>query len=180
MATAYVALGSNMPPEHEHLNFALAHLPGVEAVSPRYVTAPWGNTDQPAFVNACLRLHTQLTPHALLALLLDIEQRAGRERGERWGPRTLDLDLLAYDRLQLHDDDLQLPHPRIGERAFVLIPLRDLTDDGSLFGLPTLCDEWLGENEIINFNAGDHGISVSMRYADYVLAEKPELGTFAE
>ena len=143
MATAYVALGSNIPPEHAHLDFALAQLPGIEAVSQRYVTAPWGNTDQPAFVNACLRLHTQLPPHDLLELLLDIERRAGRERGERWGPRTLDLDLLAYDRLRLHDEALQLPHPRIGERAFVLIPLRDLTDDGSLFDLPCGIAEYI-------------------------------------
>ena len=125
-----------MAPEHAHLDFALERLPGVEAVSQRYVTAPWGKTDQPAFVNACVRLQTELTPHALLDLLLEIEALAGRERGERWGPRTLDLDLLAYDEVQMCDARLQLPHPRIGERAFVLVPLGDLTGEGRPFGLP--------------------------------------------
>ena len=135
MATAYIGLGSNIPPENEHLDFGQAQLPGVEAVSSRHRTAPWGKTDQPDFLNACLRLRTDLSPHALLDVMLEVESAAGRIRGERWGPRTLDLDLLAYDRLHLCDERLQLPHPRIGERSFVVLPLRELTDDCTLFGL---------------------------------------------
>jgi 2-amino-4-hydroxy-6-hydroxymethyldihydropteridine diphosphokinase len=129
---AYVALGSNLgDPQQQVLDAldALARLPGtrVLARSQLYRTPPWGVLAQPPFVNAAALLETELSPHALLDALLAIELAAGRVRdGARWGPRTLDLDLLHMPGVQLDDAQLTLPHPRIAERAFVLLPLNDL------------------------------------------------------
>lgn len=132
MRRAYVALGSNLgDPRRQVLDAsdALARLPGsrLVACSRLYRTAPWGVLDQPAFVNAAVELETSLEPHDLLDALLAIERAAGRVReGERWGPRTLDLDLLHMEGVRLDDDRLVLPHPRIAQRAFVLLPLNDI------------------------------------------------------
>jgi 2-amino-4-hydroxy-6-hydroxymethyldihydropteridine diphosphokinase len=129
---AYVALGSNLGDSQRTLNQAidaLGALPftDVTARSRFYRTAPWGVHDQPEFINAVVRLYTVLSPHQLLDALVAIEAAAGRVRdGERWGPRTLDLDLLHMDGVTLDDPRLTLPHPRIGERAFVLAPLADI------------------------------------------------------
>jgi 2-amino-4-hydroxy-6-hydroxymethyldihydropteridine diphosphokinase len=129
---AYVALGSNLGDSRRILIEAVDALdawPGIRflATSRFYRTPPWGMTDQPDFLNAVVRLHTGLSPHALLDALMDIERRAGRVRdGVRWGPRTLDLDLLHMDGVSIADDRLTLPHPRIAERAFVLLPLAEL------------------------------------------------------
>jgi 2-amino-4-hydroxy-6-hydroxymethyldihydropteridine diphosphokinase len=101
-----------------------------------YRTPPWGVTEQPPFLNAAAALDTELTPHALLDALLAIERAAGRVRGDvRWGPRTLDLDLLHMDGVTMHDERLTLPHPRIAARAFVLLPLADLAPHLQLPGL---------------------------------------------
>lgn len=107
---------------------ALAALPGTSVCrrSSLYRTPPWGVLNQPAFINAAVELETRLAPHALLAALLTIEQRAGRVRGERNGPRTLDLDLIHVDGVHMDDEQLTLPHPRMSERAFVLLPLQDI------------------------------------------------------
>lgn len=131
MARAYVALGSNLgDPRQQVLDAleALERLPDtcVTARSRLYRTPPWGVLEQPPFVNAVAELQTGLAPHALLDGLLAIEQRAGRVRGVRNGPRTLDLDLLHVDGVCLDDARLSLPHPRAGERAFVLLPLNDV------------------------------------------------------
>lgn len=133
MATdAYVALGSNLGDSHRILaeaKDAMDAWPGnrLVAMSRIYRTAPWGVTDQPEFLNAVVRLRTELSPQALLDALMEIERRAGRVRdGVRWGPRTLDLDLLHMDGVIVADDRLNLPHPRIAERAFVLLPLAEL------------------------------------------------------
>ena len=131
MARAYVALGSNLgDPRRQVLDAleALARLPDtrVTARSRLYRTPPWGVLEQPPFVNAAAELETGLAPHALLDELLAIEQRAGRVRGVRNGPRTLDLDVLHVDGVRLDDARLTLPHPRAGERAFVLLPLNDV------------------------------------------------------
>ena len=129
---AYVALGSNLGDSQRTLSVAidaLGSLPSTEVTgrSRLYRTAPWGMHEQPHFINAVVRLHTALSPHQLLDALLTIEAAAGRVRdGERWGPRTLDLDLLHMDGAVLDDPDLTLPHPRIRERAFVLAPLADI------------------------------------------------------
>lgn len=140
MTRAFVGLGGNLGDTQAYLRQALdalARLPRTRllAQSRSYRTPPWGLREQPAFLNAAAMLDTTLAPHELLDALLDIERAAGRERkGERWGPRTLDLDLLHIDGVRLHDDRLTLPHPRIAERAFVLLPLAELAPDLELPG----------------------------------------------
>jgi 2-amino-4-hydroxy-6-hydroxymethyldihydropteridine diphosphokinase len=128
---AYVALGSNLGnPRQQVLDAmdALAKLPATRLLqrSFLYGTPPWGVLKQPRFVNAVAELDTQLPPHALLDALLVIEQQAGRVRDERNGPRTLDLDVLHIEGVQLNDERLTLPHPRMAERVFVLLPLNDV------------------------------------------------------
>lgn len=131
MTLAYVALGSNLGnPQQQLLEAmdALANLPNTRLLqrSHLYSTPPWGVLEQPSFVNAAVQLDTMLSPHVLLDALLAIERQAGRVRAERNGPRTLDLDLLHVEGVQLDDPRLTLPHPRIAERAFVLLPLHDV------------------------------------------------------
>ncbi|WP_440256180.1 2-amino-4-hydroxy-6-hydroxymethyldihydropteridine diphosphokinase [Dyella sp.] len=127
-----MALGSNLGHSLQTLRQAvtgLGRLPGTEVVacSRFYRTSPWGVHDQPDFINAVVRLRTALSPHELLDALMAMEAAAGRDRdGRRWGPRTLDLDLLHMDGVTLDDPRLTLPHPRIHERAFVLAPLADV------------------------------------------------------
>ena len=140
MTRAFIALGGNLGDSRAYLQralTALAGLPGTRllAASRFYRTPPWGLREQPAFLNAAAMLETALSPHALLDALLDIEREAGRVRdGQRWGPRTLDLDLLHMDGVILQDDRLTLPHPRIAARAFVLLPLAELAPDLQLVG----------------------------------------------
>ena len=139
MTAAYIALGGNLgDPRRQLLNAmdALASLPGTHLLrrSAIYRTPPWGVLEQPFFLNAAVALDTALAPYDLLDALLAIEQRVGRVRGERNGPRTLDLDLLHMDGVQMHDARLTLPHPRIAERAFVLLPLADIAPDLELPG----------------------------------------------
>lgn len=132
MTEAFIALGSNLGDARAQVLGAfdaLAQLPDTRllARSPLYLTPPWGVLEQPPFINAVAHIDTALSPHALLDALLAIERAAGRVRdGERWGPRTLDLDVLHLDGVMLSDGRLTLPHPRIRERAFVLLPLHDL------------------------------------------------------
>lgn len=138
-AIAFVALGSNLGDRRAHLDAALAALavlPGtrLEAVSPLYETAPVGPAGQQDYLNAVARLSTTLGPFALLDALLAIEQARGRVRRERWGPRTLDLDLLLHGDTRLNDPRLTLPHPAMLGRAFVLVPLSDLAPDLVLAG----------------------------------------------
>lgn len=129
---AYVALGSNLGDARRHLQDAiqaLAALPQTVLVtcSRIYRTPPWGVTEQPDFLNAVVALETELAPHDLLDALLNIERAAGRQRnGERWGPRTLDLDLLHVVGQTMDSQRLSLPHPHIAARAFVLLPLNDV------------------------------------------------------
>ncbi|QWT22368.1 2-amino-4-hydroxy-6-hydroxymethyldihydropteridine diphosphokinase [Bacillus sp. NP157] len=143
---ALIGLGGNLGDVRSRLDAAIGALdnvPGVQvtARSRFYRTPPWGNVDQPDFVNAAIAVQTTLEPHALLAALLDTERAFGRTRdGERWGPRTLDLDLLAYADTMLDDEQLSLPHPRIPERAFVLLPLADIAADVLLPGMGRVAD----------------------------------------
>ena len=139
MTTAYIALGGNLgDPRRQLLDAvdALGRLPATRLLrrSRLYRTPPWGVLEQPPFLNAAVLLDTGLAPHDLLDALLGIEQRAGRVRAERNGPRTLDLDLLHMEGVQLDDARLTLPHPRIAERAFVLLPLNDIAPDLRLPG----------------------------------------------
>lgn len=133
-STAYVALGSNLddPRAQVERGFeALAALPdtALHARSRLFRTPPWGVTDQPDFINAAARIETRLSPRSLLAALLEIEMRAGRVRGVPNGPRILDLDLLLYGDLHLDEPGLVIPHPRLHERAFVLLPLADIAPE---------------------------------------------------
>ena len=147
MNTAYVALGANLddPAATVRAAFAaLANLPDSRIVhcSSLYRTAPVGIADQPEFINAVAELETSLAPEALLDALLEIEQRFGRIRAERNGPRTLDLDLLLYNDQYLDLPRLTLPHPRLHLRAFVLQPLAEIAPDLKLPGRGTVA-AWL-------------------------------------
>lgn len=128
-----IALGSNLGNSLKTLESAiisLAHTPEIslQARSHWYQTKAVG-PPQPDYLNGCILLTTSLKPHALLQVLLDIEKQFGRVRRERWGPRTLDLDLLLYGDRILHTPNLQIPHPRMTERAFVLVPLAEIAPD---------------------------------------------------
>jgi 2-amino-4-hydroxy-6-hydroxymethyldihydropteridine diphosphokinase len=134
VSRAYLALGSNLGDRVAHLQHAidvLAREDGVvvSAVSRVYETAPVGGPPQDAYLNAVVALDTTLAPRELLALAQGIENSAHRVRDERWGPRTLDVDVLLYDELELDDPDLTIPHPRMWERGFVLAPLRDVAPE---------------------------------------------------
>ena len=141
MTEAFIALGSNLGDARGQVLRAFESLDALPQThllgrSPLYLTPPWGVREQPAFINAVARINTMLSPYDLLDALLGIERAAGRVRdGERWGPRTLDLDVLHMEGVTLSDDRLTLPHPRIGERAFVLLPLNDLAPSLLLPGL---------------------------------------------
>ncbi len=132
-SVAWVGLGSNLGPSEGILVEAveaLDQLPetDLEAVSSLYRTAPWGDEDQPDFLNAVVRLRTGLDPRTLLEALLAIEETLGRDRDaeRRWGPRRIDLDLLMHGDTRTGEASLTLPHPRLHERSFVLVPLAEL------------------------------------------------------
>lgn len=127
---AFLGLGSNLGDRREHLREAVAALPDVVAVSPVYETSPVGGPEgQGPFLNCVVELQTELEPRELLAVAQRLEAAAGRERKERWGPRTLDVDVLLVDDLTVEEPDLVVPHPRMWERRFVLVPLADLAPE---------------------------------------------------
>ena len=135
--TAYIGIGANVGDPHAAVGLAieaLAQLPETRLVkqSSLYKTAPVGYLDQPDFINAVAQVQTGLDPEALLAHLLDIEIRFGRTRSVRNAPRTLDLDLLLYGDRSLQSPRLTLPHPRMKERAFVLVPLAEIAPHASV------------------------------------------------
>ncbi len=141
MAHALIALGGNVGDVRATFGKAIANICGMAqaallARSSDYATPPWGDVDQAPFVNACIEIDTPLDPHALLFTLQKIETRLGRDRAKerRWGPRTLDLDLIAYDDVSLERPELTLPHPRLFERAFVLVPLAEIVPDRVIGG----------------------------------------------
>jgi 2-amino-4-hydroxy-6-hydroxymethyldihydropteridine diphosphokinase len=127
---AFLALGSNLGDRRANLRQAVASLPDVVAVSPVYETDPVGGPEgQGAYLNLVVELDTALTPRGLLEVAQQAEAAARRVRTERWGPRTLDVDVLLVGDLVIDEPDLQVPHPRMWERAFVLVPLADLAPD---------------------------------------------------
>lgn len=133
--TAYVAFGSNIGDAKENIRDAVRALdsvPGVrvECVSDFYETKPWGYESQQNFVNACARLSTDVTSFTLLGVCLGIEAGIGRERLIKNGPRIIDIDLLIYENETVNTEELVLPHPRMFERDFVLVPLKDVAEDG--------------------------------------------------
>ena len=142
LAEAFVGLGGNVGDVRSTFDQAIALLceHGMVRMTARsfdYRTPPWGITEQPPFVNAVISVATKLAPHELLALAAETERKLGRDRARerRWGPRTIDLDLLAYDDLVLIDRDLILPHPHLFERAFVLVPLAEIAPDLVIAGI---------------------------------------------
>ena len=126
MTRAYVGVGANLGDREATIETAVAALPGVVAVSRLRETEPVGVVDQPAFLNGAVALDTELAPRELLETLLAIERSLGRERRERWGPRTIDLDLLLYGDEAVDEPGLTVPHPRLHERRFALEPLAEL------------------------------------------------------
>lgn len=130
MARAFLGLGSNLGDRVAHLQEAVAGLPDLVATSPVYETDPVGGPeDQGAYLNLVAELRTDLTPRDLLEVCRRLEAAAGRVREVRWGPRTLDVDVLLVEGAEVHDADLEVPHPRLWERRFVLAPLADLAPD---------------------------------------------------
>lgn len=127
---AFLGLGSNLGDRVAYLREAVADLPDVVAVSPVYETDPVGGPpDQAKYLNIVVELDTQRSPRDLLGIAHRLESAAGRVRTERWGPRTLDIDVLLVGDLEVNDPDLEVPHPRLRERSFVLIPLHDLAPE---------------------------------------------------
>jgi 2-amino-4-hydroxy-6-hydroxymethyldihydropteridine diphosphokinase len=141
MADALIALGGNVGDVRATFQKAIANICGMTqgallARSSDYATPPWGEEQQARFINACIEIETGLDPHALLFILHKIEKKFGRDRAheKRWGPRTLDLDLIAYDDVKIDKPELTLPHPRLFERAFVLVPLAEIVPDRVIAG----------------------------------------------
>src|SRR3978361_26385 len=141
MADVLIALGGNVGDVRTTFQKAIANICGMTqgvllARSSDYSTPPWGEEKQARFINACLEIETSLDPHALLFPLHKIEKKFGRDRARetRWGPRTLDLDLIAYDDVSIDKPELTLPHPRLFERAFVLVPLVEIVPDRLIAG----------------------------------------------
>jgi len=143
MADALIGLGGNVGDVRATLNQAIARLADGKDVrltgrSSDYATPPWGVTDQPPFINCAIAVETALAPQALLARALEVERALGRDRAheQRWGPRRIDIDLLAYDDVALDEPGLTLPHPRLFERAFVLVPLAEIVPERLIGGVP--------------------------------------------
>jgi 2-amino-4-hydroxy-6-hydroxymethyldihydropteridine diphosphokinase len=130
--TIYLSLGSNLADRAANLQSAQDHLPpqvGLIEASPIYETEPWGYTDQPLFLNQALKAVTSLTPGQLLIYLKSIEKALGRLPSFHLGPRLIDLDILFFDDLVMHEQGLTIPHPYLHERPFVLVPLADVAPD---------------------------------------------------
>jgi len=132
MPTVFIGLGSNLGQREENLAAArqrLASQVRLLQTSTLYETAPWGYADQPAFLNQVLRGETTLQPSRLLRLFKHIERKLGREKTFHYGPRVIDIDILFYDDLVLQTKHLQIPHPHLHERAFVLVPLAEIAPE---------------------------------------------------
>lgn len=130
----YLSLGSNMGDREGYLRQAVARLksiPGINVITESSIieTAPWGMTEQPAFLNMALTLRTSFAPFIVLQIMQKMEELAGREHTEKWGPRTLDIDILSYDDIELNFPQLTLPHPHLTERLFVLQPLAEIAPE---------------------------------------------------
>ena len=128
---AYLSLGANLGNREETLRESVRRIGAAEsveltAVSSVYETEPWGKLDQPRFLNLAVAVETTLSPEALLALAQKIENELGRVRHERWGARTIDIDILCFEGVERNMPELTLPHPYMTERAFVLVPLAEI------------------------------------------------------
>ncbi len=139
MSIAYLSVGSNMGDRGANLRFALKSLAERDGIQPLrgsaiYETSPWGPVAQENFLNACIELETSLSPDELLSVCQDIEHAAARSREIHWGPRTLDIDILLYDDITIETPRLTIPHPRMKERMFVLVPLMELEEAVPVLG----------------------------------------------
>lgn len=142
-SVAYIALGGNVGDVLQNFRFASSRISELGQIVQRsrvYETPPWGKADQDPFLNATIELHTSLWPEPLLDHLLDIENACGRTRTERWGPRTLDLDLLSFDQIRHETPKLTLPHPCCFDRAFVLLPWAEIAPNWRFLDGPTLVE----------------------------------------
>lgn len=144
--SVWLGLGGNVGDVKHHMQSAMSHLDSmldieVVSASPIYRTPPWGKTDQNWFLNACVRIETTLSPDRLLAVLLETERSLNRVRDERWGPRTIDMDILLYGDLAIETENVTIPHPRMHQRAFVLKPLLDIVGPTEVAGKSL--SEWL-------------------------------------
>ncbi|MEM6534357.1 MAG: 2-amino-4-hydroxy-6-hydroxymethyldihydropteridine diphosphokinase [Pseudomonadota bacterium] len=154
MVEAAIGLGANLGDRRANIEWAcdkLSALPGTQMTrrSALYETPPWGDLDQPAFINACLLIETQIQPEDLLQHCLAIEQEMGRVRTRHWGPRLIDIDLLWLDDHQVSSPTLTLPHPEIQNRAFVLVPLNEIAPDKVInaAGRSLTVRDWLAETD---------------------------------
>ena len=150
---AYLGLGSNLGDRLGNLQAAVERLgatPGIEVVrsSRVYETDPVGGPPQPDYLNAVVEAATELPPERLLRACQDVERELGRDRTVRWGPRTIDVDVLTYGRDQIHREDLEVPHPRMHQRGFVLLPLLELEADPPLPGGRRVAELRLGTVEL--------------------------------
>jgi 2-amino-4-hydroxy-6-hydroxymethyldihydropteridine diphosphokinase len=150
MTRAALGLGGNIGDSRKFIADAIDHLAtdrgiSVEAVSALYLTPPWGKTDQPPFLNAAALIDTSLTPRALLDTILGIERAFGRERIERWGPRSIDIDILLFGDIEIEEPGLHIPHPQLTKRAFALAPLRDVMPDAVIAGRSV--EHWLRQSD---------------------------------
>ena len=141
MPRAFVAFGGNVGDARDTIARAIVQFCDGDRIrliarSSEYRTPPWDKTDQAAFINACIAIDTGLTPLGLLDRAHEVERSFGRDRHkeERWGPRSLDIDLITYGEETLDDPKLTLPHPRLFERAFVLVPLNEIAPDAVIAG----------------------------------------------
>jgi 2-amino-4-hydroxy-6-hydroxymethyldihydropteridine diphosphokinase len=150
LTAAVLGLGGNIGDSRSLIAAAIDLLAkdaaiAIEAVSALYETPPWGKVDQPPFLNAAIRINTTHTPRGLLGAILDVERQLGRERTERWGPRSIDIDILLMEGIEIAEPGLSIPHPKLTERAFALIPLIDVMPDAIIFGRPATA--WLAASD---------------------------------
>lgn len=155
---ATLGLGGNIADPVRAMAIALKGLDArddcrITAVSRLYRTPPWGKTDQAFFFNACAMVDTALPPEALLDVCLEIEREMKRERIERWGPRTIDIDILTYGKATFDRSNLQIPHPRMTERGFVLMPLADIAPDLVVGGRTVAA--WLADADVNGIDVAD-------------------------
>ena len=146
-----IGLGSNLGDRQKNIMTAIEKLGQhkdiqIEKVSSLYETKPVGVTTQPDFINGVISITTSLSPLALLRVCLKVEEEMGRIRDERWGPRNIDIDILVYHDLMMEDEVLQIPHPRLHERCFVLVPLEEIAP-GALVYQGLTPGELLGNRE---------------------------------
>lgn len=155
---AWLGLGGNIGDPVKSMALALMASArrddcNIVSVSRLYKTPPWGKTDQAWFFNACAAIKTSLTPRELLDVCLTIERNMKRVRDERWGPRTIDIDVLAMEGITVSGDDLTLPHPRMTIRGFVLVPLNDIAPFEIIDGHP-VC-EWMTKSDRTGIELAD-------------------------